>query len=253
MYTSHVQRLQYCEAHGFLKYASPTHIKPECENFLNIPWEYLHVYKAGGTTIQSVFGGVVPCNTTNHTKVFATVRDPISHFLSGYHEAMMRLSEGQYMNRNNPYNSRHVLYKLSMNNNISKLDRMRQALFYSSTHIERPRSYAEYHYDPSVSTLTNDNHKIMENLESIIEVNELNQLFPNAILTHSRKSKHIPQFYINASTLSAHDLFSICDYMILDYCCLNYDLPYNCRGMYALKHRSLKKNSSVLWNCAMHK
>lgn len=251
--SAHLDRLKYCDAHGLLKYASPTHIQPECEHFLNVPWEYLHVFKAGGTTVQSVFGGSTNCNSTNYNKVFATVREPVSHFLSGYHEAMMRLAEGQYINRHNPYDIHHYLYQLSINNNLSNIDRMRRSLHYSSSHIELPRSYAEYHYDPAVSTLINDQYRIMPNLTSIIEIGQLNQLFPNATLTHSRKSKKLPQFYINSSTLSPRDLFSICNYMILDYCCLNYTLPYYCRGMYRRKHRSLSKNESVLWNCAMHK
>lgn len=61
---------------------------------LNQDWIFVHIWKCGGTTIENRFDkhpGPYSAKIANNRKLFAFVRDPIEHFLSGFRECAFRI------------------------------------------------------------------------------------------------------------------------------------------------------------------
>ena len=254
----HLEAMHTCSKRGHLQRVTPLAVGPVCEKALPEGWRYQHVYKAGGTSVESTFGGHVRnCSSAYHS-VFATVRSPVSHWLSGYHEAMMRLKRGGYLNRSGPYHESHPLYRLAIAD-MDRLERVRATLDYLQQRPEqlKQRAYAEFHFEPAVRSLitkeANGTHRILPGLAVVIEISQVGGLF-NVTLAHSRSARGYPEFSAKEPELSETQMVQLCNFMIVDYCCLSYQLPDVCARYFGSPAswalRAYAPDKAALWACA---
>ena len=257
--SAHLEALRRCSIHGHLGLSNPmtSWSRPQCLRHLPEGWRFIHVFKAGGTSIQKAFGGIVPNCTWKYHSIFTTVRSPVSHFLSGYHEAMMRLKHDGYLPpRHTPYDKEHPMYRLATNH-MDRLERVRETLAYLHQRPEplHPRAYAEFHFEPAVHSLITGEHQIQPGLAIVVELPEVGELF-NVNLPHKRSavSEGFLEFRVQESELNGTELIQLCNFMIIDFCCLSYELPDLCARYYDSPEswalRAYAPNRSQLWACA---
>jgi len=171
---------------------------------------------------------------------FTFSREPLSRFVSGFQEAMLR-----WQNPNSPPDPPKELRDFFQKYN-------KQNLKLTEDHdgvMEALESFVINHLDGS--TVPND-HLVLQSstilragcplrLDAIHEIETINNVFDqfseernmmtNNEIMHTRKSS----LRLNISMISLPVRQKICQLSALDYCCLNYKLPPECDGVISCK------------------
>ncbi len=202
-------------------------------------YAYRHIYKNGGTTVEKLTGNKHTSSEDlgNGTMVFATVRDPIDHFLSGWAECGIRAKI--------PYENP----KLALNVDFDK--RVQNWLKY----IRGNKKGCVLHSHPQANYLLdvhNSRNSFDPRIKLLGDLKELNGLinavgFTSNDTMHSRTYASNPlkiKRYPNDKTLlSDETLLLICNYVRLDYYLFDFTPPNVCRNQIESDMEMIEKMS----------
>jgi len=205
---------------------------------LNKRFAYLHIWKSGGTTVvaQSPNWQVSKYNVELQSRTWFTfVRDPISHFFSGWQECEYRKYYGA-----EPVD-RNILPK----NNLNEFKKMMKIPFDKKIRkwIHALNSYegirgqdCRVHSLPQINFMVRCG-KIWRNLALVADLSELWEVLEMLDIQHDEKkplkrtAKDSPKdvyFKIKTEELADETLLMICNYVALDYCFFDFEPPKIC-------------------------
>lgn len=196
---------------------------------LNDEYAFRHIYKNGGTTVQSQAGAkkihIKFDDIDRNKKLLATVRDPIDHFLSGWAECGSRLNKfcQSYFLRSFQSYDEKIMYWLSS---------FRKSECWCKTHSLPQSSFllvrdndGQVIFDPSIDTLGH-----MKELPELLDFVGFpyKQSIPNGRNASLNKRKR--KFPRNKSLLSESTILELCKFLALDYYMFDFEPPEVCRN-----------------------
>ncbi len=202
---------------------------------LNNDFAYVHIFKNGGSSVeaQTKTSHVTPARSGNRTLI-ATVRDPISHFLSGWSECGKRLPDMMLQGIANQTYDERVSDWLSI---VQELQR-------GEYRIEGQGSNCPVHSYPQANFLlqTNSNqYEIYSQLQILGDTREIPGMFSLAGMEYNAslspmnvasrdkiKSTHFPKM---VDELSDETVSKLCQFLALDYYLFDFDPPVVCRSL----------------------
>ena len=204
---------------------------------------------------QSVNAGHAPFHW------FTFVRDPLSRYVSGFHEAMKRWLQFKEGKRSGTRPGTHKLQRFADKHQNSTQQKDREGL------LAALESFVRHHHNGS--TIPNTHLQLQSTamlkaacplrLDAIHDLTMLHTVFDRFLEDRNRtldndshqfqktnkKVRNLNPHKLNISKISVLAKRKICQLSALDYCCLNYELPPECEG--ALSCRWIDpKNVSLL-------
>ena len=202
---------------------------------LNNDFAYVHIFKNGGSSVeaQTKTSHVTPARSGNRTLI-ATVRDPISHFLSGWSECGKRLPDMMLQGIANQTYDERVSDWLSI---VQELQR-------GEYRIEGKGSNCPVHSYPQSNFLLQKKGNIYEiysQLRILGDTREIPGMFSLAGMEYNTslssmnvasgdkiKSTHFPKM---VDELSDETVSKLCQFLALDYYLFDFDPPVVCRSL----------------------
>ena len=262
-------RLERCQATGLLKLVRPigfsrTYVGRGTTAFAG--WQFLHVYKAGGTSMAAAMRGVneaTAMKLSGATRparglpMFATLREPLERFLSGFGEALRRIHKGHY-------STAHPLYAIAIDGRLSAGEVLDATLQHLRDGRHAPadwQGHCEAHMRPATRFLLDPaTRRPWQQLRALLLLENASTVF-NRTLPHINVEPHhsapddnsgdgprdamSARFSMREADLQPAQLRAICDLLVADYACLGFDLPHGCRD-------ENKSTTSPLWREAMY-
>ena len=197
---------------------------------VNKDYAFRHIFKSGGTTIQKQThkgaSGHVPQWKVGNRHLFATVRDPIDHFLSGWAECGKRYFDDM----------------MNLSSSSDGYDERVQAWL---KYVRAPSSSSRGlkrcipHSLPQANFLYDKSFQWDEKLDLVGDLKEISGLLEligfrynasiasgNVARDNEIKTRHFPR---KKSLLSNTTIQDICSYVALDYYLFDFDPPIPCR------------------------
>lgn len=202
---------------------------------LNNDFAYVHIFKNGGSSVeaQTKTSHVTPAESGNRTLI-ATVRDPISHFLSGWSECGKRLPDIMLQGIANQTYDERVSDWLST---VQELQR-------GEYRIEGKNGNCPVHSYPQSNFLLQKNsnqYEIYSQLQILGDTREIPGMFSIAGMEYNTslssmnvasvdkiKSTHFPKM---VDELSNETVSKLCQFLALDYYLFDFDPPVVCRSL----------------------
>ncbi len=212
---------------------------------INDQYAFRHIFKNGGTTVTKITKNKhAKYGHLGNRKLFATVRDPIDHFLSGWAECGFR--------------SKNPDEDPSFAMNVDLDERIQNWL----KHVQRIMSqtnktnYCVKHSYPQTNFIidTNNPMSIDPNIEFVGDLKELPGLlemvglkykkrrFPEARAASGNLVK-MKKYPTDKTKLSEETIKLICEFVILDYYLFAFEPPKVCRDQVLLDIKRIDKMS----------
>ena len=231
---------------------------------------YIHIWKAGGTTIKRGIKRLlnnkklINLNDSSIPYRFTFVRDPIKKLISGFSEVNMRIinnnKETSHLNNTKIANiSKSLFYNNNTNkNDIINLFRLwllnmstNGDFYFIDNHILPNLLYL--HQKPNISFIGN-----LENISYILpnilskyindksllqEDNKLMNIYfniNNKLNDRHKRDIKYNKFNLEYNDLNDNDIKMICNIYWLDYLCLPFEFPKQCNMSYLLQNHYYK-------------
>jgi hypothetical protein len=187
----------------------------------NDDWAYIHVLKAGGTTVQR------QCRDKNSSihseaykthKMFTFVRDPVSHFIAGFKECAAR------------HEPRRMKFQATNESLREWLFDYRK--FWCFQHSVPQIEFLLYHHGGKSEPL-----RFLDQLQFVGDKEDMKRFFQQKKLPwkDSRIERHKSRIKnalnITADNIDNSTLLQICNFTKIDYCFFDYEPPAVCEHM----------------------
>mmetsp|Transcript_33991 Transcript_33991/g.81693 ORF Transcript_33991/g.81693 Transcript_33991/m.81693 type:complete len:451 (+) Transcript_33991:174-1526(+) len=222
-------------------------------------WAYMHVLKAGGTTVQR------QCNTSSFAvgfenpvflthKLFTFVRDPIDHFIAGFKESASRPGGSSYQPTNESI-SRYLERRLSNSNFQHSIPQIEFLIYHPPpprrnnnnrnlpimSRRRRPttttRPPPDDDDDDDMLLPDTSPERYLKRIKFVGEMKDMEkfmkhqQLPWNETLVEKRHYETKRRFDGLRNKLSMDVVEKICEYKMIDYCFFDFNPPDVCRHM----------------------
>mmetsp|Transcript_25344 Transcript_25344/g.64385 ORF Transcript_25344/g.64385 Transcript_25344/m.64385 type:complete len:355 (-) Transcript_25344:198-1262(-) len=231
----HLSKLQECT----VRHSTPSVGFVRTTSILREPfsgWQYLHIYKSGGTSVETKLR-LYNATISHHMPQVPTltfVRDPWDHFVSGYRQVLLAAHPTLGQTKQHGTKLSKLLQDALRNGTTA-------SEFLSSTLAHFLITKGGYdvkrlnpHMAPQSWFMMDQSGHLHTNLRAVFDMQDMWLLGIN-----SRKNAHDEKDVAHMSGilnmpppsgLSEQQTLAICNLIQVDYCCLDFDWPQQCKS-----------------------